>query len=552
MSDGTTPLTPPAGDPSPHGADTQRPWSHEIPEGPWDAVVIGSGIGGMTTASTLAKLGRRVLVLERHVIPGGFTQTFKRPGYRWDVGVHIVGEMTERSFAGRLLADLSDGRLQWESVGPIYDEFNFPDGFTIQFPDSPEEFRETLIGFFPHERRGIDDYLSLVRRVSRASGQDLRMRAIPWYMAPGGRRKAADAAREYYQATTGSVLESLVDDPQLRSVLAAQWGYYGVPPSRSSFAMHALMVQHFLRGAFYPVGSAASIAPALLQTVADAGGWTAVRRTVERIDVRRRRVVGVTLDDGTEIASGTVLSGAGAIPTASMLGDAAPDTWSNAYRRPGPAHLSLYLGFSGVDIATHGAQRYCQWYYDSWDTETIGWDVRPDSEPGAAPVVFCSFPSIKDPAHDPGPEQRHTGEAITFVPWEPFSKWQDAKWKRRGGEYDEFKHRLTEALTSRYRDLYPGLAPYIDHAELSTPVSTHHFTSAPEGSIYGLATEPARFEDESLLPGTSVSGLYLCGADVSTPGVAGALMGGVLAAVAASPVAAGRYVRSIMAGRRVR
>ena len=526
--------------------ESPRPWSHDVPDGPWDAIVIGSGMGGMTTAALLAKLGQRVLVLEQHVIPGGFTQTFKRPGYHWDVGVHIVGEMTERSFAGRLLADLTDGRLEWESVGPIYDEFNFPDGFTIQFPDSPEAFRETLIDYFPHERQGIDEYLSLVRRVSRASGQDLQMRAVPWYLAPGRRRKAGEAARQYYEATTRSVLESLVDDPRLRSVLAAQWGYYGVPPSRSSFAMHALMVQHFLRGAYYPVGSAAGIAPALLQTVADVGGWTAVRRTVEEIVVRRRRVTGVRLEDGTEIDTKRVISAAGAIPTASMLGDSAPEGWSDSYREPGPAHLSLYLGFSGVDVAAHGAERYCQWYYDSWDTETIGWDVHPDANPGAAPVVFCSFPSIKDPAHDPGPEQRHTGEAITFVPWEPFERWKDARWKRRGAEYDEFKGRLTEALLGQYRDLYPGLGPHVEHAEMSTPVSTHHFTSAPAGSIYGLATEPGRFEDETLLPGTSISGLYLSGADVSTPGVAGALMGGVLGAVASSPVAGARYIRGLM------
>ncbi|NIS35537.1 MAG: NAD(P)-binding protein, partial [Actinobacteria bacterium] len=72
----------------------------------------------------LAKLGRRVLVLEQHNIPGGFTQMFRRPGYRWDVGVHIVGEMTSRSYAGRVLESLTDGRLEWEPVGPVYDEFN--------------------------------------------------------------------------------------------------------------------------------------------------------------------------------------------------------------------------------------------------------------------------------------------------------------------------------------------------------------------------------------------------------------------------------------------
>ena len=123
----------------------QRPWSHDIPDGPWDYIVIGTGIGGMVSAALLSKLGRRVLVLEQHNIPGGFTQMFKRPGYRWDVGVHIVGEMSEMSYPGRLLKELTDGRLEWEPVGEVYDEFNFPDGFTIQFPNAKDAFRETLV-----------------------------------------------------------------------------------------------------------------------------------------------------------------------------------------------------------------------------------------------------------------------------------------------------------------------------------------------------------------------------------------------------------------------
>lgn len=528
---------------------SQRPWSHDIPEGAWDAVVIGSGMGGMSAAAVLAKLGKRVLVLERHAIPGGFTQTFKRPGYRWDVGVHIVGEMTHRSFPGRMLSDLTDGRLQWESVGPIYDEFNFPDGFTIQFPDSPEAFRAILAESFPDQRQAIDDYLTLVRNAARAAGRYLQGRALPRYLSPGGNKKATEAVLPHISATTQEVLESIVDDPRLRSVLAAQWGYYGAPPSQSSFAMHALMVQHFIHGAYYPVGSAASIAPALLQTVADASGWAAVRRSVAEIVVRRGRAVGLRLDDGSEIAAKQVISAAGAPLTAALLGDHAPQSWRTAYRTAGPAHVSLYLGFAGADITRLGAERFCQWYYDSWEVESANWRLDPAQPLEQAPVMFCSFPSTKDPAHDQGEGQRHTGEAITFVPWEPFTEWLGTRWSRRGDTYDDFKQRITAALLEQYLARYPDLAPHVDHIELSTPLSTHHFTGANRGSIYGLGTEPQRFADETLLPRTAVKGLFLAGSDAGTPGITGALIGGALAAVAAEPVRAGRYVRQLIATR---
>jgi all-trans-retinol 13,14-reductase len=521
-----------------------RPWSHDIPEGPWDYLVIGSGIGGMTAAAMLSKIGRRVLVLEQHNIPGGFTQTFKRPGYRWDVGVHLVGEMTERAFPGRLMATLTGGRLNWECVGEVYDEFNFPEGLTIQFPNSREAFRETLVDYFPAERRAIDAYLDLVKAAARSSAKLLQIRAMPRFLPSGSKRKVEAAAAPHVAATTEEVLRSLTGDAHLRSVLSAQWGYYGVTPRRSSFAMHALMVQHFMYGAYYPVGTAASIAPAMLSTVAEAGGWTAVRRSVEHIVVRNGRVAGVRLDDGTEVGSKRVISTAGALPTTALLDQGLPGTGRSDWEA-GPAHLSLYLGFKG-DVAEKGAHRYCQWFYESWDMEVSRWDVSPDADPGRVGVLFCSFPSIKDPRHDPGEHCRHTGEIITFVPWEAFGRWAGTRWQKRGTDYEAFKQTLTNAMLAQYGEHYPRLIGMIDHAELSTPLSTNHFARSPRGSIYGLETTPQRFQDRSLGPKTSIKGLYLGGVDASTPGVAGGLIGGVLAAMAAEPVRGARFLQPIM------
>ncbi len=519
-------------------------WSREIPEGAWDYIVIGSGMGGMTAAALLSKMGKRILVIEQHVIPGGFTQTFKRPGYHWDVGVHLVGEMTERSYLGRLLKDLTDGRLEWESVGEVYDEFNFPGGFTIQFPNTKPGFRETLYDYFPDEHDAIDRYLDLVRIAARSTAGYKQSSVVPTYMAPGVRRKARKSALPYMQRTTADVLAEITDDERLRAVLAAQWGYYGSTPENSSFAMHALMVAHFLWGAFYPVGSAESIARELLRTVADAGGWTAIRTEVDQIVLSGGKVSGVRLSDGREIHSPKVISAVGG-PLTSKLVEGAGTTDEEI--PAGPAHVSLYLGFEG-DIESAGASAYSQWFFESWDMEHGLWPVRPGEEPPRADVLYCSWPSLKDPAHEPGDEMRHTGEIITFVPWESFEPWQGTRWKKRGEEYEEYKEVLSRQLLDQYLEHLPELGPMVEFAELSTPLSTHHFARSHRGSIYGLASEPGRFTSKSLSPKSPIKGLYMAGVDVMAPGIAGAIGGGALSVGAAEPVAAARYLRPIIRG----
>lgn len=523
-----------------------KPWSRRLPAnlpGPagWDTIVVGSGMGGMTCAATLARLGQRVLVLEQHYVPGGFTHTFKRPGgYHWDVGVHAVGEVTERSLTGRLLRELSNDRLKWASLGPSYDEFDFPGGLHIEFPDTPQKFREHLIDAFPDEQPAIDGYLHRVREVAGAMRSYYLARLLPAGAGGLAERVLARPARQAFATRTADVLARTTQNPQLRSVLAAQWAYHGSPPSRASFAIQALVTKHFLHGGYYPVGGSSQIAQHLLQTVADAGGYTRISTDVARILVEDGRAVGVRLADGEEIRARQVVSAAGVLSTVDRLlpPEYATRDWVASVRNlaPAPAHVCLYLGFKG-DIRAAGAGPANRWFYDTWDLETDAWridHVPSDSLPDA-PVLYCSFPSLKDPSHDPGPEQRHTGEVVTFVPWDRFAGWLGTRWHKRGGDYDDFKKLLQDRLLAQFTHKMPALAALIDHVELSTPLTTDHFVRPTRGSIYGIEPTPERFANPHLRPRSPIPGLFLAGSDVATVGVIGAMMGGILAAAAIAP-----------------
>jgi len=503
-------------------------------------------MGGMTAAALLAKLGERVLVLEQHYVAGGFTHMFSRPGYSWDVGVHAVGEVSERSMTGRVLAELTNRKLQWASLGEVYDEFHWPDGFRIDFPDTPQKFRENLVEKFPSEERAIDAYLELVRHVARGMKPYYLARTLPPSIAAVSDRLLARQAHDHLTKRTADVVASLTSDPKLRSMFTAQWGYYGSVPSRSSFAIQALVVKHFAWGAFYPVGGASQIALSLLQTVSDAGGWTRVATEVDEILVEAGRAVGVRLSDGEEIRSRRVISAANIGTTVrSMLPAHARGEWTRQVTAlpTSSAHVCLYIGFKG-DIRQAGASAANKWFYGTWSCEDDVWKVRPDQdELPPATVLYCSFPSLKDPRHDPGPELRHTGEVVTFVPWETFAPWRAGRWRKRGADYDAFKKRLEQRLLEQFLDNVPALRGMVDYVELSTPVSTDHFCRPVEGSIYGLEPTPERFSCRWLRPRSPIPNLLFAGSDVATVGVIGAMMGGLLAALSAEPVRALRYMR---------
>lgn len=515
-------------------AQPYRPLGKRKTQGPWDVIIIGSGMGGMACGAALAKFGKRVLILEQHYVAGGFTHTFNRKGFSWDVGVHCIGEMGPRDLPGRILGWLTDGSLEWASMGKVYETFHFPDGFSIEFPDNWREFKKILIERFPEERAAIEKYFELVWQVTSSSKPFFALRAMPEWVSRIGSRFIK--GREWWAKTTAEVLDTLTTNARLKAVLTAQWGYYGSTPRHSSFAIHALVVRHFWNGGYFPVTGAKSIADRLLKTVEDTGGEALTRASVDEVIVRDGKAVGVRLQGGEELFAPIVISAAGAKATASRLvpREYRESAWAKDLSELGqsPPHICLYLGFEG-DVEAAGATKSNQWFMETWDMEEPGWDLT-DAK-SEAPILYMSFPSLKDPMHDAGPTGRHTGEVVTFVPWQCFEKWQDTRRGRRDPEYLAFKKDIEERLVRQLKRHVPKLMELVKYQELSTPLSTTFFTRAPEGAIYGLEATPRRFLSPRLRTRTPIKNLYLAGGDVATLGVTGALMGGILAAGTVQP-----------------
>ncbi len=498
----------------------------------WDVIVIGSGMGGLSAAATLSKLAsKRVLVLERHYTAGGFTHTFRRPGYEWDVGVHYIGDvMHPKAMTRRMFDFITDGDLQWEDMGEVYDRIYLGDN-SYDFVKGLEGFRAKMHEYFPHERDAIDAYLEKIISTVKKAQMFFAEKAVPPFVSTlfGGMMRRG--AFKESQHTTREVLESITSNQELIGVLTGQWGDYGLPPAESSFFIHSMLVAHFLRGAAYPIGGASRIAQTVLPVIERSGGEVVTNAEVAKVVVEGGAAVGVELTDGRQLRAPVVISDAGAINTYERLlpaDDAKAAGYARKAEKLGPsvAHLCLYIGLRGSTEELQ-LEKTNHWVYPSHrHEENIARFTEDLNAP--FPLVYLSFPSAKDPDFARRHPGRSTIEALTLGPYDKFKSWENTSWKKRGAEYDELKGSLSERLLEVVHQHAPATRGQVEIAELSTPLSTRNFSAHPHGEIYGLTHTPARYQQRWLRPRTPIKGLYLTGADVVSAGVMAAMMSGMI------------------------
>ena len=511
----------------------------------YDTIVIGSGMGGLANAAFLSLLGKKVCVLEQHYTAGGYTHSYEREGYEWDVGVHYVGEVHKPSTLRRVFDVISEGRLKWAAMEDEYDKVIIGDK-EYPFIAGRENFAKMLKEHFPDEGQVIDDYIQLIRDVSRYTPKFFAGQGMPRLLGGLYNKIRPLLVPKVFFQTTREVLEEMTSNQELISVLTGQWGNYGQAPVDAAFLMHALIAKHYLAGGAYPVGGSSEIARSIIPTIQKSGGDVFTYANVEEILIKNNKAYGVRMADDTEITADNIVSNAGFYNTVKKLlpndvqNRLGVDKWCEQVP-PSSAHFCIYAGFKGT-AEELGLSTTNLWIYPNGDHDNNlnKYKADPDEE---FPLVYISFPSAKDPEWNKRYPGKSTVEVVTPANMEWFKKWEGSQWQKRGEDYDTFKAKFADRLMEKLFERHPQLRDKLDYFELSTPLSTNWYQKNSAGEMLALDHFVDRFKKPFLHPDTPVKNLYMTGSDVMTAGVGGALMAGMMTSCVMQGRKAGAVVK---------
>lgn len=516
-----------------------------------DYIVVGSGLAGMTTASLLAKVGHKVLVLEQHDVAGGATHTFTEKGFEFDVGIHYIGERmtTNLSPCRRMFEVISDGGIEWSECDDKYD-FYVNDktgdkfGFGRDHGDNMKRLEEKFPGCGPALRR-----YRRASQLAKLSGASLfLLKLFPLWVL---RLLKPIVSLTWGWSADRTAIEVMqkcgLKDEELIGVLTYLYGDYGLPPGRVAFLVQALLETHYEGGAFFPRGGSSSIAKTVVAAINRRGGHVLVRAPVEKINVEELagggfKATGVTCKGVDIKAKLGVISNAGATNTFKYLlpEKAAAPNLAPLERlgvmEPSVQLCYLFVGLDKTDAELnlpacnmwilgghdHDAQ------FDKLDAADTFEDI------GFLPAIFLSFGSSKD---DRNVTREKKGGAtlqlLAPVKYEWFEAWKDKKHQHRGGDYEAEKKIWADRLLAKLYKYFPQCEGHVEFHDVGTPLTTDFYLNTKRGETYGLTHKMPRFcveAQEALHTQTGVQNLTMCGQDHFSVGIVAALGSGYITA----------------------
>tara|TARA_B100000161_G_scaffold239937_1_gene191673 strand:- start:1158 stop:2702 length:1545 start_codon:yes stop_codon:yes gene_type:complete len=477
----------------------------------FDAIIIGSGIGGLVTASQLASKGAEVLVLEKYIIPGGSGGSFKRKGYTFDVGASMIFGFGEKGYTNLLTRALKDVNEKCETIpDPVQLEYHLPNRFSISVDRDYEKFINKLTKRFPHEKEGIKKFYETCAIVFNClDSMPLLSIEDPTYLFKVFLKSPLSCLglARWLPINAGDVARKFIKDPELLRFIDIECFCWSVMPAIKTPMINAGMVftDRHVGGINYPKGGVGIIAEKLVSGIEKLGSKVRYRANVTEILLKDKKAVGVKLSSGEEIYSNIVVSNSTRWDTFGLnkknkglinLSNIPKSEykWSKTYK-PSPSFVSIHLG---VDKSLLSEDFNCHHIIvENWE--------ELENEKG---VIFVSIPTLLDSSL--APEGKHIIHAFTPS---SIKEWENLSRK----EYLEKKENYFSFLVEKISKIIPNLDKNIDHKEIGTPKTHRKFLGRYEGSYGPIPTKKLL----GLLPmpfnTTKIKNLY-CVGDSCFPG----------------------------------
>lgn len=471
----------------------------------FDAIVIGSGIGGLVTATQLAAKGVSVLVLERYLIPGGSAGYFERQGYRFDVGASMIFGFGQQGTTNLLTRALQAVNVSLETISdPVQIHYHLPNGLELKVHRDYEKFLQELIASFPHEAIGIRRFYDECWRVFNClNAMELLSLEEPRYLMRVFFQHplACLGLVKYLPQNAGDIARRYISDPALLKFIDMECYCWSVVPADRTPMINAGMVfsdRHY-GGINYPKGGVGQIAQKLVEGLEKCGGQILYKARVTKILQENGRAVGVQLASGKIYTAKRIISNATRWDTFEKLipTEAMPQTehkWQRRYQKS-PSFLSLHLGVR-ADALSPGTECH-HILLEDWEQMEA-----------AESTIFVSIPTLLDPSlAPPGHHIIHT-----FTP-----SWIDAWQHLTPTEYETRKKAAAAHLIQRLERIFPNLSAHVDYQEMGTPRTHRRFLGRNDGTYGPIPRRKLAGLLGMPFNRTSISGLY-CVGDSTFPG----------------------------------
>lgn len=473
-----------------------------------DVVVAGAGLGGLFAAAKLAKEGKKVLLLEKHNIPGGYASTFKRKGYTFESSLHALDGF---------FAPNSDRIELFEEFGLISKLNFFPlpelyalesNNLDVTIPASYDEAYANLLEKFPEEKEGIDTYFSTVKKVYKQTMFFINLGWIKFLILPVLLILCKDLIAGL-RKSVGSFLDSITDNEDLKITLAANTHYYHDNPYNYGL-LHYCVGQgsYFHGGAAFLTNGSYAISAAMAKFITDHGGTIRYSSEVTNIAVENNKVQSVSyknLKTGERetISTKAVVANLPFPVLVNTLPKEVKTSFNSKFKHFTKSNslFSVYFGLK-KPLKELGSDKYTLLMLPKEFNKLKQMFTINETKDYGERIIDLTDYSLLD-------EYRVEGKPIcTAVVIDTIDHWKDLS----QDEYKELKEKHTQEIITKLEERYPGFRENIAYYESATPKTFERYTSNPGGAIYGFSQDTKQVGPQRPQCNTAIDGLFLASA----------------------------------------